>query len=276
MTFSARFAAVLCTCVLSACTTTHHKPSYHQVATASKGSPSTHANHHEHGKKPHDSHHWDYEHLDHWGDLEVNRLCKVGQNQSPINIHQVTRPNNSAFDLKANYKLQDFNIKNNGHTIVFDAKDTTKSTLSINGVSYELLQFHYHVPSEHTVMNAHYPLELHFVHKNANNGLAVVGVLVNFGKQNNELAKILTNLPVLGAPDSTLSGFNVQSLMPSGATYAYEGSLTTPPCDEKVQWLLKAEPIDASYQQLLVLSKLYNGNNRPVQKQGSRVVTLVE
>lgn len=244
--------------------------------TAPTGKPATHANYHEHGTKTHDPHHWDYEHHEHWGDLEVNKLCKTGQTQSPINIHQVTRPLNNEFDLQATYKAQDFNIKNNGHTIVFDAKDTKKSTLSINGVSYELLQFHYHVPSEHTVMNAHYPLELHFVHRNADNGLAVVGVLVNWGEENSDLAKVLNNLPVLGAPDSILSNFNVQSLMPAGATYAYEGSLTTPPCDEKVQWLLKAEPISASYNQLSILSKLYNGNNRPVQKQGNRVVTLVE
>lgn len=265
-------------------TTPHHH--------APLGTHATHANHYEHGgfatnppthsygdhhdHHEHSLHHWDYRHHDQWGDLEVNRLCKTGQTQSPLNIHKVTRPKTQHFELQGNYQPQDFNIKNNGHTIVFDAKDTNQSTLIINGTTYKLLQFHYHIPSEHTVMNAHYPLELHFVHQNEENGLAVVGVLVDRGEHNAEFAKILTNLPSLGASDSTLERFNVQMLMPQGATYAYEGSLTTPPCDEKVQWLLKATPIYASYDQLATLSALYDGNNRPVQRQGERVIWLVE
>lgn len=280
MTLSARLAVILCTCALSACAVkpTTQPNTYHKKPLSILLNKSvSHDNHHENGAKAHDHHHhWNYDNHDEWGDVEVNKLCKIGQSQSPINIHQVTRSKTDQFDLKPNYQSQDFSVKNNGHTIVFNAKDTKKSTLSVNGVNYELLQFHYHVPSEHTVMNAHYPLELHFVHKNDNNELAVVGVMVDRGKQNNDLAKILTNLPVLGAPDSTLGNFNVQSLIPSGATYAYDGSLTTPPCAERVQWLLKAEPIYASHNQLSVLSKLYDGNNRPVQPQGDRVITLVE
>lgn len=257
---------------------THHGHKHHH--------DHSHANHHEHGHAhhSHESHHphWGYAGSElppeHWGDIEVNKLCKQGKTQSPINITEVTKPNTSnTFNLAPAYQAQDFTIKNNGHTIVFDVKNSNLSKLDINGTTYNLLQFHYHVPSEHTVMNAHYPLELHFVHKNANNGLAVVGVLVDRGNTNHELGKILTNLPSLGAPDSTLEGFDVASIMPQdGTTYAYEGSLTTPPCDEQVQWLLKSQPIHASTEQLKILSALYDGNNRPVQPQGDRTIYTID
>lgn len=222
-------------------------------------------------------HHWDYVHPEKWGDAEVNKLCSVGQTQSPINITKVTKPATQQTELLERYKSQDFKISNNGHSIVFDVADETTSHILLNGVRYDLLQFHYHIPSEHTVMNAHYPLEIHFVHKNAQNGLAVVGLLVNAGKHNADLQRILTNLPKNEQDKGLLENFNIGWLMPKDTTvYNYDGSLTTPPCSEQVQWLLKAVPTQADSQQLKTLADLYNGNNRPVQPQNNRTVLLVD
>lgn len=225
----------------------------------------------------HDHHHaWDYYHPEKWGDLEVNKLCNAGKEQSPINVAEVTKPAEHKFNLKPNYQPQNFTIQNNGHTIVFNADKPEAATLDINGTQYKLLQFHYHIPSEHTVMNASYPLEIHFVHQNADGKLAVVGVLVNVGAYHKSLNQIITNLPKENK-DGALTNFNINELMPeNSATYAYNGSLTTPPCGEQVQWLLKAKPIYASTDQLQILAKLYNGNNRPVQPQNERTIYLVE
>lgn len=221
-------------------------------------------------------HHWDYHNHDTWGDIEVNKLCKIGQTQSPINVAKVT-DNSGKRTLDEYYSPEDFAVLNNGHTIAFNVVGQVQSHIVLDGVRYDLLQFHYHVPSEHTVMNAQYPLELHFVHKNANDGLAVVGVLVNGGEYNPNLNKVLTNLPKYNKMDSKLLGFNVGSLMPSDkAVFNYEGSLTTPPCTEKVEWLLKNTPITADGTQLGTLAMLYNGNNRPVQPQGAREVSLIK
>lgn len=234
----------------------------------------THAHAHAHA---HDDHHWSYEHPEKWGDQEVNKLCSAGKEQSPINIERVTAPLEGQVNLSENYKAQNFKVSNNGHSIVFDVDGNSESTILVNGTPYSLLQFHYHIPSEHTVMNAHYPLEIHFVHKNAQGGLAVVGVLVNSGAHNPALNQIITGLPKTGEAEGRLNNFNISTLMPANRTaYAYNGSLTTPPCGEQVQWLLKATPIDADSTQLGVLAKLYNGNNRPVQPVGNRTVTLVK
>ncbi|WP_066803451.1 carbonic anhydrase [Moraxella oblonga] len=228
----------------------------------------------------HDHHHdWDYEHPEKWGDEEVNKLCSAGQEQSPIDIKQALRvepTSDKDIKLTENYQAQDFTVKNNGHTIVFDVANQSKSQIVVNGTTYDLLQFHYHIPSEHTVMNTHYPLEIHFVHKSQQGNLAVVGVLFNTGKHNDPLQQIITGLPNEGE-NGTLSNFNIGSLMPKDSNaYAYNGSLTTPPCLEKVQWLLKADPVDASGAQLRTLAKLYDGNNRPVQPPGDRQIILTK
>lgn len=253
----------LCAVVLTGC---HTKLSTQTIKN--------HAESLEHGNT---HQHWDYHNHDHWGDIEVNKLCKIGETQSPINIARVTDAQGK-IELKEYYEPQRFEVVNNGHTIVFNVVDNNKSHIVLNGTPYYLLQFHYHVPSEHTVMNAHYPLELHFVHKNTNDGLAVVGVLVNSGAFNSALNQVITNLPSYGNTTTIhLDGFNVANLMPDEpSVYNYEGSLTTPPCTERVEWLLKTTPIGADGNQLATLAKLYHGNNRPVQRQGNRQILLVQ
>lgn len=229
-----------------------------------------------------DHHHhdegWSYERPELWGDLEVNKLCTAGQEQSPINITRISNPmgDTGKISLIESYKPQDFLVRNNGHTIVFDVAGQRNSNLYINGVPYQLLQFHYHIPSEHTVMSAHYPMEIHFVHQNAQGYLAVVGVLVNLGKHNAHLDKIITGLPSQ-LFSGVLRDFDVDALFPKDSSvYAYNGSLTTPPCTERVQWFLKTTPIHADGKQLGTFSKLYDGNARPIQPQGEREVSLIK
>ncbi len=213
-----------------------------------------------------------------WGDMEVNKLCKLGQEQSPINVKKVYKEpaTDKNFNLKQHFVSQNFKVENNGHTVVFKATNPKASKISVAGKVYKLLQFHYHIPSEHTVMNSHYPLEIHFVHQSSDGQLAVVGVLYKESNDNNSaFNKVLANLPKHGKASAQLTQFNVSTLMPKNQeVYAYNGSLTTPPCSEKVQWLLKSTPVTIGRGQLQQLGELYYGNNRPVQPQNSRKVHI--
>ena len=67
----------------------------------------------------------------------------------------------------------------------------------------------------------------------------------------------------------------------SGPYYSYEGSLTTPGCDEVVQWVLYSNPLSISSRQLAVFRTIldHNGNPllqnfRPVQPLNGRTVVL--
>jgi len=81
-----------------------------------------------------------------------------------------------------------------------------------------------------------YPMELHFLHRNAAGGLAVVGVLMTAGKINAAFSKIVATMPAQAdAPIKADAGINPNALLPARrGYYRYEGSLTTPPYSEIV------------------------------------------
>lgn len=223
---------------------------------------------------------WNYDYPELWGDLPENRLCRVGQEQSPINITRISNliegVNVGRLSVIESYKPQDFVVRDAGHAITFDVAGQRNSKLYINGVPYQLLQVRYHTPSEHTVMSAHYPMEIHFIHQNAQGFLAIVGVLVNAGKTNPYFSQLIASLPTQNG-HGVLRDFDVDALLPKDSSvYAYQGSLTTPPCTERVQWFVKTTPIHADSRQLSALSRLHDGNARPIQPQGNREVLLVK
>jgi carbonic anhydrase len=66
--------------------------------------------------------------------------------------------------LDINYTTSSKNVINNGHTVQVNIQ--SGSTLTIEGETYELKQFHFHTPSENNINGTSYPLETHFVHAN--------------------------------------------------------------------------------------------------------------
>ncbi len=212
-----------------------------------------------------------------WGNLKGNATCKTGEKQSPINIETVLKAT-TPLNFTQKHHPQDFNVSNNGHTVVFHAQSPSHSEIKVNDKAYELLQFHYHAPSEHQVMGKNYPLEIHFVHKSKDGQLAVIGVLYNIGQDNAQLAGVVDKLGQNiedSENDVVLSGFNIDSIMPTDKqTLAYSGSLTTPPCSEQVQWLVQKTPVNIGQGQLEKFTDLYKANNRPVQPKNGRTVDL--
>ena len=227
--------------------------------------------------------HWTYE-GDHgpqfWGKLDpVFSVCDKGRNQSPIDIEKTvpaTLPK-----LRADFspaKLQIVHHEhiadeiNNGHTI--QVNYTEGDTLTIGDTNYELIQFHFHAPSEHTVHGKQYPMEMHFVHKSPSGALAVVGVFIEKGTHNKAFDPIWENLPKQKGIVSHYEHVqvNVDDLLPqSTKSYRYDGSLTTPPCSEVVKWIVLQSPIQLSAAQIWRFSTIIEGNNRPVQPLHHRV-----
>ncbi len=82
---------------------------------------------------------------------------------------------------------------NNGHTIQVNYEGG--DTLTIGADKFELVQYHFHNRSEHTVKGAHFPMEMHLVHKSAAGKLAVIGVFIESGAHNVAFDPIWGNLP---------------------------------------------------------------------------------
>lgn len=208
-----------------------------------------------------------------WGDVEGASACKIGKEQSPINITKVTTSSVGAPVI--NYSQStDVRIHDNGHTIVY-TPTTNNNTILLNNDSYALKQFHYHTPSEHQIGGQNYPGEIHFVHANSKGNLAVIGVMLQIGKANEVLRILLngTELTVANDDEFTANKVDLSALAPALPTfYHYSGSLTTPPCSEQVRWYVSKQPLTLAGDQFAIMSDLYEGNNRPIQTQGSRTV----
>ena len=164
---------------------------------------------------------------------------------------------------------------NNGHTIQVNLP--AAGAVTLDGVEYKLLQFHFHTPSEEKIDGKAYPLVAHLVHKNAQGQLAVVAVLFRVGKENTALKPVFEHLPTKESETFKLGlDINSADLLPANrAYYAFMGSLTTPPCSEEVRWQVLKTPVELSASQLAAFRRLYQMNARPVQPLNGRKVLAV-
>ncbi|MCY3865074.1 MAG: carbonic anhydrase family protein [Chloroflexi bacterium] len=206
-----------------------------------------------------------------WGELSPEyALCADGSAQSPIDISAAVAAD--LVDIEFHYGETANNIFNNGHTIQVNID--AGSHIIYNGITYDLLQFHFHAPSEHTIDGEAAALEIHFVHQDRNsNNLAVVGVLLTEGEgDSGAYAAVFDYLPAqVGAPEALGAPLSLAELLPEArGYYTYQGSLTTPPCSEVVRWLLLDSPVELSTQQVAAFRTIYDGNARPVQTLGKR------
>lgn len=221
--------------------------------------------------------HWTYEGAEgpsRWAELSPNYApCSAGKKQSPIDLHAPVR--SDLANLVFHYQPSKLNALNNGHTVQqnYDAG----SYIEIEGVRYDLLQFHVHTPSEHALDGKLTELEIHFVHKSAAGQLAVVGVFVEEGGENTAAKPLWDHLSALATSGATFANtteLNAIRLLPSDqTTFRYDGSLTTPPCTEGVKWNVMVKPIEMSKAQIAALHSVLEGNNRPLQPLNGRTLT---
>jgi carbonic anhydrase len=210
------------------------------------------------------SRNWSYEGRtspQYWGDLKPEfKFCKIGYNQSPINIESEFENN----DLKFSYAKSDVEKQPKNHVIqiVFDDKDFV-----LRGKKkYFVRQLYFHHPSEHLIADNQYSLELQIFHKSADEQLLALAIFLEVGQENPqfaELIQLLTNKKKEGKLDL---GKIVKS---NDKTFFYDGSITTPPCTEGVKWYIMKTPIYISKNQMNQIIKkgiLVKHNSRPTQK----------
>jgi len=217
--------------------------------------------------------HWGYGGDDgpaHWGELSTEyQACQLGTHQSPIDLDGAIAANLPP--LRLDYRETPLRILNNGHTIQVNYEPG--STLTIGDQTFELVQFHFHHPSEHQVHGKPAEMELHLVHRNAAGALAVLGVLLTVGSENAALQPIFAAMPDRPGPEQTVAGvtLNAQALLPRNlASYRYFGSLTTPPCSEGVSWIVLQQPVTVSSAQIRQFADLFPSNARPVNALNQR------
>lgn len=225
----------------------------------------------------HDKPHWGYvgdEAPERWGGLsEEWKLCSQGMQQSPIDISTATVTTLS--DISVHYQPAPLSVVNNGHTI--QVNYAPGSYINVAGKRYDLLQFHFHSPSEHTIGGKRFDMVAHLVHKNTEGKLGVIGVKMETGDSHPAIKTVFDNLPKSAGDkvEKTDVTINAADLLPGDLRYFnYVGSLTTPPCSEGVNWMVLATPVKVSAEQVNTFRTLFPISARPVQPVNGRVVTL--
>ncbi len=206
-----------------------------------------------------------------WAKLSPDNFACSGKNQSPINLSNFIE--SDLPPIKFNYKGGKHEILNNGHTVQVNYEKGISSSISIDGIEFKLLQYHFHLPAENSINGESYPMEVHLVHIDKKDHLGVIAVMFKEGKANKALANILLNIPKYKGDKYNLS-MNAINILPKNTNYyRYNGSLTVPPCSEGARWLVMKDILTASKQQINAFAHvLHEPNNRPLQDIGARVI----
>ena len=219
--------------------------------------------------------HWSYAGEtgpEYWAKLNPEwKQCASGRQQSPINL--VGAFEHGAPPLQLAYKPGSVSIVNNGHTVQANLKDA--GGVDLYGKRYNLVQLHFHTPSEELVNGRAADMVVHLVHKSDDGKLLVVGVLLNKGKDNLVLKPVFDNLPKDESAEKSISSARLDAgklVASNAAYYHFEGSLTTPPCTEGVQWFVMKEPATVSPKQFAAFAAIFPFNARPVQAVNGRKV----
>jgi carbonic anhydrase len=218
--------------------------------------------------------HWDYSGAggpEAWGQMKPEfSKCSSGTRQSPIDIRDGFK-----VDLEPvtfDYKPSAFRVIDNGHTVQVNV--APGNFIDVMGRRFELVQFHFHRPSEERIDGKQFDMVVHLVHKDLEGHLAVIAVLLTRGSAQPIVQSVWNNLPLeKGEELAARTPLNPADLLPTERNYfTYMGSLTTPPCSEGVLWMVMKKPVEVSTDQIGIFSRLYPMNARPVQSASGRLI----
>lgn len=218
--------------------------------------------------------HWGYSGEngpEHWAQVTPEFGACAGKNQSPVNLQGFIDA--KLAPIPFNYKSEGREIVNTGHSVQINY--TPGSTITVDGIAFELKQLHFHAPSENMIEGKSYPLEAHLVHASAKGELTVVALMFKEGASNPALEEAWKQLPAESGDKAVLNTpFRAERLLPKKHEYfRFNGSLTTPPCTEGVRWIVMRQPLTASKQQIEAFKALMeHPNNRPVQPINAREI----
>jgi carbonic anhydrase len=98
---------------------------------------------------------------------------------------------------------------------------------------------------------------------------------VEEGKENAMLNRIWSFMPEKAgqSTESPLTVFEAGVLPPTRNYFTYDGSLTTPPCSEGIQWFVLRDPFTASAGQIARFKeRVGSRTNRPTQPHNARMI----
>lgn len=167
--------------------------------------------------------------------MTSNFSAAVAESQTPINIEPLKAVNFHSSDPTIHYGAVTLNsVANNAGEnlkINITGADNLNNYITVGGKKYNLVNFHFHYSSEHTVNGKYSTMEIHFVNVASDNSYAVLSVMVDLGAGNTPLQNLFAQSPTASnGINSSNKTFDVSNLLPDNTRqyYTYSGSLTTP------------------------------------------------
>ena len=209
--------------------------------------------------------------------------------QSPVDI---TDTDPIEFDqiLKTSYdgggateirnRAAETNSPGSNFAVVYE--EGNNNFIDVDGNEFEVINIHFHSESEHAIGGELLDMEMHIVHANESGGLSVLGVLIEEGEFNQELAPIFNTIRSEQEANGELpdmvefnENIDIAELLPDNSGWFYSGSLTTPPFTEDVNWFVFEESIEVSPEQMDVFETFLanfelESNNRDLQDLNGR------
>lgn len=192
--------------------------------------------------------------------------------QSPISLIYDDVINNQTdwqFDIKSPILGQLIEDSNNTFRI------TGTGNVTINQINFQFQELHFHAPSEHLIDKQQYPMEWHFVFKTNAMQTMVIGKMATEGKSSPVFDSILDEY-VSGEQTKLSKHIDLTPFLQGlDHVYHYQGSLTTPPLTQGVEWYVDKDPFSLSelqierYQDIFALP-----NNRKIQPMKHRPVSF--
>jgi len=218
-----------------------------------------------------------------------NPMCGLGGRQSPIDIKTDGVVSLAHGFISFGYEpVMHASVINNGHYLAVDSDFGFLHSKTQGSSTYKAVNYHIHAPSEHRIDGKVYPMELHIVHKRDTaesvdehyyQGSAV-GILLDIGNETNPcIQKLLNPIPSVSC-SACIGNVNLNACFHEqfeGPYYNYDGSVTTPPCNERMEWFLMARTASisqADFEKFRLLAYGEPGDSRPVQPLNGRPVFM--
>lgn len=206
---------------------------------------------------------WNYEDASEWGDLEEKfKFCKIGYNQSPIDIKEEFETS----DLKFDYKPAGVEKEKKNYVLNLNYFEKNFLYRGLGKKKYFIRSFSFHHPSEHLVNGKAHSLEMQIMHKSEDEQWLILSIFLDVGKENHDFKNLINLLTSKKKEDKIDLSKIVKE---DDKTFSYDGSFTTPPCTEGVKWYIMKTPIEISKNQMnqIIKSAIFiKSNARPVQK----------
>mmetsp|Transcript_2659 Transcript_2659/g.3908 ORF Transcript_2659/g.3908 Transcript_2659/m.3908 type:complete len:299 (-) Transcript_2659:400-1296(-) len=196
----------------------------------------------------------------------ISPQCK-GMIQSPINIDtsmaEEVLPETPM--LTQIDECHDFTLMANAHTWQISVADDCPKAhvLTFYDEEYYLHHIEFRSLSEHTLDNDRFLGEVQLVHMNEKKDhAAIISVFMTEGGESEYLDNFPDDLFTLDASHLYIEDddFSLYDILTTGKYFHYEGSFTTPPCIENVEWFIAHESHSASLYQV----SLFRDNLRAV------------